>query len=100
VRACVPAQGRVRDADTVHSRCRRLHRDRRRILDVIHQGFVSVNEAGTEASAATAVIFGRDGGISFDAARPVALRLDHPFVIMIRQVETGNVLFLGRVESP
>ena len=59
---------------------------------VIHQAFVEVNEEGTEAAAATAVIMKV-------AAHPV-FRADHPFIFIIQQRDTGNILFLGRVIDP
>jgi serpin B len=70
-----------------------------RIGDVIHQGFVSVDENGTEAAAATAIIFVDGSATLLDAAPPV-LRLDRPFFVAIRSVETGAILFLGRVANP
>lgn len=70
-----------------------------RVGDVIHQGFVSVDENGTEASAATAVVFVDGGVLAMDVAPPV-LRLDRPFFVAIRSVDTGTILFLGRVANP
>jgi serine protease inhibitor len=65
------------------------------ISDVIHQAFVEVNEEGTEAAAATAVTM---RATSFSPIRQ--LRVDHPFLFLIRENQTGNLLFLGRVLSP
>ncbi|UQA59819.1 serpin family protein [Polyangium aurulentum] len=65
------------------------------ITDVIHQSFVSVNEAGTEAAAATAVIVGETS-----APLPAAITLDKPFLFFIRDIETKAVLFVGRVSDP
>ena len=65
------------------------------ITDVIHQSFVSVNEAGTEAAAATAVIAGETS-----APEPAAITLDKPFLFFIRDIETKAVLFVGRVSDP
>jgi len=65
------------------------------ISNVIHQSFVSVNEAGTEAAAATAVIVG-DASIP----EPAAITLDKPFLFMIRDIETRAILFVGRVSDP
>ncbi len=63
---------------------------------VIHQAFVEVNEEGTEAAAATAVI-----GIRSAAPSPTPVfRADHPFMFLIRDRETGSILFLGRVTDP
>ncbi len=66
------------------------------ISDILHKAFVSVDEAGTEAAAATAVI------MSLTAApeQPVEVTLDHPFIFLIRDIETGAVLFVGRVANP
>jgi serpin B len=63
------------------------------ISDVIHQAFVSVDEAGTEAAAATAVIAIGNAGSS----NVVQLTLDHPFLFFIRDNVTGAIVFLGRV---
>ncbi|MBN2112654.1 MAG: serpin family protein [Acidimicrobiia bacterium] len=65
------------------------------ISDVIHEVFVAVNEAGTEAAAATAVIMGR--GLP---AKPVELTFDLPFLFWVYDRATGSVLFMGRVLDP
>ena len=62
---------------------------------VIHQAFVEVNEEGTEAAAATAVI-GTLNGIE----KSNIFRADHPFMFIIQQKATGNILFMGRVVDP
>jgi serpin B len=66
------------------------------IDDVIHKAFVSVDEAGTEAAAATAVIV----GTTSMPAEPVTVTLDQPFVFLIRDIQTGAILFIGRVMNP
>ncbi len=66
------------------------------IADVIHKAFVSVDEAGTEAAAATAVVM-KLGAVPEE---PVELTVDHPFIFLIRDVETGAILFVGRVVNP
>ena len=66
------------------------------ISDVIHEVFVSVDEAGTEAAAATAVIVGRGG----PPERPVVLTVDRPFLFWVYDRATGSVLFMGRVLDP
>ncbi|HDR73720.1 MAG TPA: serpin family protein [Methanoculleus sp.] len=68
------------------------------ISDVIHKAFVEVNEEGTEAAAATAVVFGKGAAIEEDPV-PV-FRADHPFVFMIVDDEHDTVLFMGRVADP
>jgi serpin B len=67
------------------------------ITEVIHQANIDVDEEGTEASAATAVIGGVTGG---PPPVSVELRLDRPFLFALRDVETGVVLFLGQVGDP
>ena len=65
---------------------------------VLHKAYVEVNEKGTEAAAATAVVM-----------RPMAMRIeepprefraDHPFLFLIRDSTTGSILFMGRVVKP
>ncbi len=64
------------------------------ISSVAHKAFVSVDEAGTEAAAATAVIIGITKA---EPEEPINLIIDRPFIYLIRDMETGTVLFLGRV---
>jgi len=54
-----------------------------------------VNEAGTEAAAATAVIVGDES-----APVPASLALVNPFLFLIRDNATGSILFVGRVADP
>ncbi len=71
------------------------------LYDVVHDGFLSLDETGTTASGATAVIVGEDGGISLDPPPPPPLlELDRPFLVVIRDTQSGTVLFLGRVANP
>lgn len=65
------------------------------IGDVLHEAFVSVDEAGTEAAAATAVIMKLTA-----AEETVTMSLNHPFIFLIRDIKTGTVLFVGRVLNP
>ncbi|MEM4181571.1 MAG: serpin family protein [Candidatus Pacearchaeota archaeon] len=65
------------------------------ISQVIHQAFVKVDEKGTEAAAATAV------GMRATAAMPRSVfRADHPFIFIIQEKGTGNILFIVRVTDP
>ncbi len=66
------------------------------INNVIHQAYVKVNEKGTEAAAATAVIMVLEGM----KMQENVFRADHPFIFIIQEKETGNVLFMGRVTDP
>ena len=69
------------------------------ISAVVHQAFVEVNEEGTEAAAATAVIM-TFKSISIESKSIPIFRADHPFVFLIQEKETGSILFLGRVSEP
>lgn len=65
------------------------------ITDVLHKGFVAVDEKGTEAAAATAVIVGETS-----LPQPATLLVDRPFLFVIRDKPTGAILFIGRVVDP
>jgi len=64
---------------------------------VIHKAFVDVNETGTEAAAATALTM--RAGSAMPRPTPV-FRADHPFVFMIHDAKTGQILFMGRLADP
>jgi serine protease inhibitor len=65
------------------------------ISKVIHQAFIKVDEQGTEAAAATAVM------METTSAMPKnVFRADHPFIFIIQERKTGNILFLGKVVNP
>jgi len=66
------------------------------ISHVLHKAFVEVNEEGTEAAAATAVVMALRGM----PAPPPLFRADRPFVFIIRDRGTGAILFMGRVANP
>ncbi|HUV43237.1 MAG TPA: serpin family protein [Dehalococcoidales bacterium] len=66
------------------------------IAEVVHKAFVSVDESGTEAAAATAVMMQLTGM----PERPVEVTVDHPFIFLIRDVKTDSILFIGRVVNP
>ena len=65
---------------------------------VIHKAFVEVNEEGTEAAAATAVVM--KAGSAMRPEEPVKFTADHPFLYIIRDDRTGDILFLGRLADP
>ena len=69
------------------------------IDEVIHQAYVEVNEEGTEAAAATAVAMITSSMV--EEPSPIKIfNADHPFIFVIQEKETGNILFLGRVTNP
>jgi serpin B len=71
--------------------------ERLRISEVLHEVFVAVDEQGTEAAAATAVVMVRAAGMPPPAAPFV---VDRPFLFVIHDVEHGTPLFIGRVADP
>ncbi|MGB8646944.1 MAG: serpin family protein [Anaerolineae bacterium] len=66
------------------------------IGQVIHKAYVAVDETGTEAAAATAIIM----VTSAMPGQPVTVTIDRPFFFFIRDIETGTILFAGRVVNP
>ena len=66
------------------------------ISDVIHQADIAVDEKGTEAAAASAVVMAGTAA----PAEPVTVRVDRPFLFALRDLPTGAILFLGRVNDP
>ena len=63
------------------------------VSEAIHKTFVEVNEAGTEAAAATLIQAKTRGG-------PDRFVVDHPFIFLIRENGSGSILFLGRIVDP
>jgi serpin B len=72
----------------------RLHID-----EVAHKAYIDVNEEGTEAAAATAVII-KASARFMDTEPPVEMTVDRPFLFAITDTESGLPLFLGRVTDP
>jgi serpin B len=66
------------------------------ITHVVHKAFVSVDEAGTEAAAATAVMIPVGDGLEL----PAEVTIDRPFIFLIRDIKTGAIIFVGRVLNP
>jgi serpin B len=66
------------------------------ISDVFHKAYIGVDEEGTEAAAATAVLM----KLTSAPMDPVQLTVDRPFVFAIREHQTNSILFMGRVVSP
>lgn len=69
------------------------------IGDVLHKAFISVDEKGTEAAAATVVLM-PTGAAPGEDVEPPEIRIDRPFLFAIRDTQTGTILFLGRVTDP
>jgi len=66
------------------------------IAAVLHQAYLEANEEGAEAAAATAVV------MKFRSMPPppLVVRADHPFLFLLREKQTGSLLFMGRVINP
>jgi len=69
------------------------------ITSALHKAYVDVNEEGTEAAAVTAI---RVGATSVDPNPPPVFTFvaDHPFVFVIQDDSTGNILFIGKMSNP
>ena len=64
------------------------------ISKVLHKAFIEVNEEGTEAAAATAIV------MELGVAMSTEFNADHPFIFLIQHKETGAVLFMGKAMDP
>lgn len=67
------------------------------IQNVLHKAYLRVDEKGTEAAAATAVVMG-DAAVGFEEG--LSITLDHPFFFTIRDTATNTILFAGRITNP
>jgi serpin B len=65
-----------------------------KISDVVHKAFVAVDEAGTEAAAASGVV------MVLVSMPPHSITVDRPFIFLIRDIKSGAILFVGRVMNP
>ena len=68
------------------------------VSSAVHQADITVDEAGTEAAAATAIAGAAGAAPGEDP--PIDMTVDHPFFFAIRDTDTGAVLFQGRVTDP
>jgi len=66
------------------------------ISEVVHKAFVKVDEEGTEAAAATAVVM----NLTAMPVAPVEMNVNRPFVFLIMDGTTGSIMFMGRVMDP
>ena len=67
--------------------------------DVVHKAFIEVNEKKTEAAAASAVIVVVEALLP-SPPPPIEMRIDRPFIFLIRDIQSGAILFVGRVMDP
>lgn len=66
------------------------------ITEVVHKAFVKVDEAGTEAAAATAVVM----AITAMPEQPVEMNVNRPFIFFIMDGQTDSIIFMGKVMDP
>jgi serpin B len=69
------------------------------LTQAYHQAYLKVDEDGTEAAAATAVL-GADAGVALPPPVTYTVNVDHPFLVAIRDLPTGTILFLGKIGDP
>ena len=65
------------------------------VEDALHKAFVAVDEVGTEAAAATAIVIALES-----APPPASMTIDRPFLFVIENDATGEPLFIGQVTDP
>ena len=70
------------------------------IGSVTHKATIDVDEKGTTAAAATVIGFDTGGCTGPDPVKTVALKFNHPFLFVLRDAQTGAILFIGRVTDP
>jgi len=68
-----------------------------KISKIIHKSFIEIDEKGTEAAAATAVVMNRKNG---NSGLPVSFKADHSFIFIIKDNRTNSILFMGHVIKP
>jgi serpin B len=73
--------------------------ERLHISKVVHKAFVKLDEHGTEAAAATAVVMVARTSLA-RPREPKEFRADHPFLFFLRENSSGMILFMGRVAEP
>ncbi len=70
------------------------------ISEVVHKTFIAVDEKGTEAAAATAVLMAAGSAAPAEKPKPIEVKVDRPFLFAIQHRDSGACLFLGRVSDP
>ncbi len=70
------------------------------LSEVIHKTFIAVDEKGTEAAAATALLMLAGSAAMPDPPKPIEVRVDRPFLFAVQHVPTKTLLFLGKVADP
>jgi serpin B len=67
------------------------------ISGVLHKTFVQVDEEGTEAAAVTVVEMRTT---SIEPPAGISMRVDHPFMFVLRERQSGTILFMGKILQP
>jgi serpin B len=71
-----------------------------KIGKVLHKAFIEIDESGTEAAAATIVMMETGAAADMETPKIIDFHADHPFVFIIQDNVTGNILFMGKVSDP
>lgn len=77
----------------------RIGSRRTKLGEVLHAATLDVNEQGTTAAAATAVVTAA-GAMRTNQPPPPVMRVDRPFLVLIRDAQTGSLLFAGIIRDP
>ena len=77
-----------------------LCRDNLYIDEVLHKSFIKVNEKGTEAAAVTKIGMKVMASNNFEPPRKIIMRIDHPFIFVIRERQSNSILFMGKITNP
>jgi serpin B len=67
------------------------------ITHIVHQSYIDVDETGTEAAAATAVVIGQT---TMAPPKPQIIKINRPFIYLIREKHTNAILFVGQMIHP
>jgi len=67
---------------------------------VVHKAYIDVNEEGTEAAAATAVLMAFTSNGHHEEPQRIIFDCNHPFIYLIQHKQTGTILFMGSVLDP
>lgn len=89
----------VRTAFTEHADLGGLTAERAAVTAAVHQAVLDVDETGLEGAAVTAMVFGAVS-VELNPPPPLEIRVDRPFLFLVRQQSTGAPYFLARVASP
>lgn len=77
-----------------------IEKDRLKISDVLHKAFIEIDETGTEAAAATAIVMMTTSSANFERKQPTYFIANRPFLFYIVDNSLGSILFMGSMHNP